>query len=233
MKKIGICGIATILLLVVSLSSFVGCAKKTDDRPEIERVKERVEQIKNGDTSYKIYEQGEFYGVQWIVTEDNVLILTGRDELNGEDYNNAPWKECDKKIKGAYVSIENATTFTCLFSYMKDLIYFDITDTYSGNVTNMSEMFYGCESIVEIDMTQIDTSNVRYMLTMFRGCHSLEEIDCSKMITSNVEDMSLMFMNCYNLRSLDLSSFDTSKVKRMSLMFTISNGSEDGANTLT
>ncbi len=78
---------------------------------------------------------------------------------------------------------------------MEDLIYFDISDTYSGNVTSMNGMFNRCKSIVEIDMTQIDTSSVIEMETMFVNCYSLHSLDLSSFDTSNVENMNRMFAN--------------------------------------
>ena len=87
--------------------------------------------------------------------------------------------------------------------------------TITGNVKNMSYMFYKCSSLESLKLSFGDTTNVEDMFSMFYGCTNLKSLDLTSFDTSNVEDMSLMFANCENLESLDLSNWDTSNVKDM------------------
>ena len=65
----------------------------------------------------------------------------------------------------------------------------------TGNVTNMSYMFYNCSSLTSIpDISNWNTKNVIDMSYMFCGCSSLEIIpDISKWDTTNVQNDSCMF----------------------------------------
>ena len=136
------------------------------------------------------------------------------------------------------------TTLKGLFANSNaDRITFDNLDT--GDVTDMSLMFYFCSYLTSLDLSSFDTSKVQNMMFMFQfsislktlnitnfntsqvtnmygmfhHCDSLTEIDVKKFDTSKVEKTALMFSYCENLNSLDVSSFDTSNVINMYRMF--------------
>lgn len=89
----------------------------------------------------------------------------------------------------------------------------------TGNVTNMSLMFYGASSLNSLDVSNWDTSNVTDMYDMFNSASDLTSLDVSKWDTSNVTDMGSMFSWASSLTSLDVSKWDTDKVTDMSGMF--------------
>lgn len=117
----------------------------------------------------------------------------------------------------------------------------DISELYTGNVTNMNNMFeYASANVLnlgdmdtssavlmsemfmyvtnaELNLSSFDTSNVEEMHGMFSGGLT-QELDLSSFDTSNVQIMSYMFGD-YLGTSLDLSSFNTSNVTTMSSMF--------------
>ena len=90
----------------------------------------------------------------------------------------------------------------------------------TGNVKDMSNMFYNCTSLQSLDVSGWDTSKVTSMSSMLSGCNSLQSLgDLSNWDVSNVTNMSSMFSNCDLLQTLDLSSWDTSNVTSMNSMF--------------
>ena len=91
---------------------------------------------------------------------------------------------------------------------------------YTGNVTDMADLFSFCISMRSLDLSMFDTSKVTDMSRMFRNCKNLEAVDLSSFDTHNVVSMYYMFDSCEKLTSLDLSTFDTSKVTDMNAMFT-------------
>ena len=100
----------------------------------------------------------------------------------------------------------------------------------TGEMTNLSDMFYNCESLKSLpDICNFNTSNVINMSGMFRGCKSLCEIsDISKWDTSNVKDMSEMFHSCISLKKLpDISKWNINNVTNKEIM---SSGSPNSLN---
>ena len=94
----------------------------------------------------------------------------------------------------------------------------------SGNIINMSGMFYGCgfSSSSSLDVSNWNTANVTDMSHMFDtidggGC--LTSIDVSNWNTEKVKDMSFMFYKCASLSRLDVGNWDVSNVENMSYMF--------------
>ena len=89
----------------------------------------------------------------------------------------------------------------------------------TGNVTDMSNMFYRCSRLTNLEISNFNTDNVTNMASMFSGCSGLASLDLTSFNTLNVTDMSAMFYDCSGLTSLDLSIFNTAKVTSMSDMF--------------
>jgi surface protein len=132
-------------------------------------------------------------------------------------YSFIPKKECLVKIK---LKLNNTINdCTRLFCHDVNLVYIDISNLNTDNVTNMSDMFYFCENLKAINLSSINTQNVTDMSYMFCGCYSLEKINVSSFNTKNVINMSRMFIYCRNLTEIDLSNFDTKKVRNMISMF--------------
>lgn len=86
-------------------------------------------------------------------------------------------------------------------------------------VTQMDDMFNGCSLLERLDISDFNTGCVESMESMFSGCSSLENIDVSCFNTHNVTSMNSMFKDCSAAKSIDLSGFETDKVKTMFAMF--------------
>ena len=86
-------------------------------------------------------------------------------------------------------------------------------------VTQMDDMFNGCSLLERLDISDFNTGCVESMESMFSGCCSLENIDVSCFNTHNVTSMNSMFKDCSAAKSIDLSGFETDKVKTMFAMF--------------
>ena len=86
-------------------------------------------------------------------------------------------------------------------------------------VTQMDDMFNGCSLLERLDISDFNTGCVESMASMFSGCSSLENIDVSCFNTQNVTTMNSMFKDCSAAKGIDLSGFETDKVKTMFAMF--------------
>ena len=84
----------------------------------------------------------------------------------------------------------------------------------------MKAIFQGCSELLYLDLSNFNTSNVTDMDRMFAECHKLKEIKgINNFNTINVTNMSGMFKECNELLSLDLSNFNTNNVTDMGWMF--------------
>ena len=118
-----------------------------------------------------------------------------------------------------YLYTGDVTDMSDMFTYCYRLTYIDVSNFDTSNVIDMSYMFRDCQGLINLDLSSFDTSNVVNMEQMLGGCFSLTSLDISGFDTSNVTDMEWMFWGCNSLTNLDLSSFDTSKVTNMEGMF--------------
>ena len=129
--------------------------------------------------------------------------------------------DCLKKVvfdvtcKSAYLD----STFGWFFCYSSLEEITGLENLNTGNVGNMSFMFYGCSALTALDLSSFDTTQVSNMNSMFSGCSALTALDLSSFDTTQVSNMSSMFSGCRELTHLDLSSFKTTSVSTMSSMF--------------
>ena len=106
-----------------------------------------------------------------------------------------------------------------MFSGCNNLIYLDLSNFDTKNVTDMSYMFSNCSGSF-LNKIKFNTSKVINMKSMFSRCNNLIYLDLSNFDTKNVTDMSHMFSDCYSLKEIIFSyKFDTSKVIHMNSMF--------------
>ena len=94
-----------------------------------------------------------------------------------------------------------------------------VSNLNTGNVTDMSFMFYGCSNLANIDLGNFNTSKVTDMSGMFSYCSSLRSLNLDNFKTDSVTNMRGMFRDCSGLLSLDLNNFNTGKVTYMDSMF--------------
>ena len=125
-----------------------------------------------------------------------------------------------KSLDLSMVSAESVTDMRDMFRDCKSLSSVKFGSGLStGNVTNMSGMFYGCQNLTDFDVSGFDTKSVADMSYMFYGCQNLADLDVSGFDTRKVTNMGSMFSSCHELTSLDLTSFNTAKVTNMDDMF--------------
>ena len=101
-----------------------------------------------------------------------------------------------------------------LFHDCKNLIYVDITNLISNNLSDISYLFSKCINLKEIKgITHLVSENIQNMEHLFSFCENLRIINgLNKLITNNVYYMNNMFDNCKSLEYLGISNFDTSNV---------------------
>ena len=123
---------------------------------------------------------------------------------------------------------EKETELTNFYNYEegeKDLV---VTFIKTGNINDMSYMFYRCNSLNSLDgISNFDMSNVENISYMFYDCKYLEKLDdISKWETSNLKYMQKMFCNCLSLSKLPpIEKWDIENVKNREGMF-------DGCKTI-
>ena len=127
--------------------------------------------------------------------------------------------KCSRKI---YANPDSSTMFKELgyqYGNQEVLDTILLSNFYTSEVINMSEMFYDCNLITNLNMKNFNTSNVTNMNRLFSGCRALTSLDVSNFDTSNVENFSGMFGFCEFLTVIDVSNFDISRARDLSWMF--------------
>ena len=120
----------------------------------------------------------------------------------------------------------SVTNMGFMFADDYSLMYVDVSDWNTGNVTSTESMFQvgssymGNGQLIEIlGLGNLDVSNVTDMTCMFYGAGKMTYYDVSDWDVSKVESMNHMFCDNFKLRSLDLSRWDVSSVKTIYSMF--------------
>ena len=100
------------------------------------------------------------------------------------------------------------------FYKCENLIYVDLSNFNSEELTDMGYFFSNCINLKKIEgLNHLNTEKVEHMDDLFSFCKQLEEINgLNNFKTSNVMNMANMFKYCEKIKFLDLTSFDTSKV---------------------
>ena len=135
------------------------------------------------------------------------------------------FEECSSLLFPDIVNLDttNITDMSFMFSQCKSLTSIpDISNWNTKNVKKMNNLFSYCESLTSLpDISNWNTNNVTDMSGIFLECKKLESLpDISKWNTNNVTDMSSLFQNCYALSILpDISKWNTSNVTDMSNIF--------------
>ena len=118
--------------------------------------------------------------------------------------------------------INDVSDLSYMFYDCSALLFPEISDLNTKNVTDMSFMFSQCESLTSLpDISKWDIQSLNNMRYMFDQCSSLTiPPGIPKWKTHNVCDISGLFKGCKNLKSLtDISNWDISKVKNISCIF--------------
>lgn len=120
----------------------------------------------------------------------------------------------------------NVTDMGFMFSGASSLMFIDVSNWNTKEVTSMLAMFQvgdnymGNGELVEIlGLGNWDVSNVTDMTCMFYGAGKMTHYDIAGWNVSKVESMNHMFCDNFQLRSLDLSSWDVSSLKTVYCMF--------------
>ena len=146
-----------------------------------------------------------------------VLNLDKSNEINAKE-NEEEIKGCEIYINEKKINFNYYYTFPCkgiyiikyifkkslastnfLFYDCKSLLFLDLSNFNSQNITNMGYMFYECKSIKSLDLSNLNTRNVTNMISMVSDCNSLISLDLSNFNTQNTNDMGFMFFGCNSL----------------------------------
>ena len=132
------------------------------------------------------------------------------------------FRECTnlKSINLEKFDLSKVQTVQDMFynDYNLETVVFN-SNTKTGNMENISEMFWNCNSLSNINIENWDTSKVTDMSSLFRNCYELSNINIGNWDVSKVEDMSYMFENTKKIGNIDLSNWNTSNVADMRYMF--------------
>lgn len=135
------------------------------------------------------------------------------------------WTRPDSKNKGfnlyiaanGNITINSAAGMFENYRNAKEILFNRCFDT--GQIADMSYMFYGCSALEKLDLSGFDTSQTTNMAGMFVHCDALENLDLSGFDTGHVVDMGYMFFCCSRLENLYTDYFDTRQVTDMRYMF--------------
>ena len=120
-----------------------------------------------------------------------------------------------------YIDTTAVRNMRRMFMYTHSLQSFDLSNFYTGSVTNMYRMFNGTGAETLNLGGEFNTGGlVENFGLMFWNAHNLKSIgDTSAWDTSSATRMPRMFQGTHNLQYLDVSSWDTSNVTLMYNMF--------------
>ena len=163
--------------------------------------------IIKGVLDIKVNEIDDNFHLFYYEKEDDIEVYLNNKKINmineeglwNFDYN----FENDGKYSFVIVFNDNIEDMGSFFEKCSNLIYLDLSNFDSSEVTNMKWMFLQCSSLKEIKgINKLITNKVIDMNGMFQSCNELEYLDLSNFNTSNVNDMSGMFHECYKLKEI-------------------------------
>ncbi|UWX59016.1 BspA family leucine-rich repeat surface protein [Chryseobacterium oranimense] len=142
-------------------------------------------------------------------------------------WGNAAWKSdlsdsfhgCQNMVISATdtPNFSNVTNMYLMFFACKSLVNVPSMTTWdTGNVTDMSYMFYNAENFNQ-NIANWNTSNVTTMNSMFYNATNFNQ-NIGAWNTGNVTDMSKMFQHAHSFNG-NIGSWNTSSVTDMSYMF--------------
>ena len=103
------------------------------------------------------------------------------------------------KYKFEIIINNDITSLNGFFEECTNIIFLDLSNLDTSNVTDMYRMFHNCNKLKEIrGIDKYKTNKVLIMKAMLQFCNALEYLDLSNLDTSNVIDMGQMFLNCMN-----------------------------------
>ena len=90
-----------------------------------------------------------------------------------------------KKINNITISWDRQITdCRCMFSYLSNITYIDLSFFNTSKVFHMRKMFYGCSSLISLNLSNFDTSKTTYYNSdMFNKCNSKLIICINEAIT--------------------------------------------------
>ena len=167
-------------------------------------------------------------GLYKIDKSETIKLFDNKGEITNKckiTFNNKKIKNLEYKSakKGKHIIkmifIKPFTKTSYMFSSCSSLIFLNLSNFNTNNVTDISYMFYKCSSLISLNLSNFNTNNVKDMNNMFCYCSSLISLNLSNFNTTNVYNMGSMFYYCSSLTSLNLSNFNTNNVIDMSYMF--------------
>ena len=104
-----------------------------------------------------------------------------------------------------------------MFFGLSNILYADLSNFDTSQVTQMDYMFYSCTSLTSIVINSY-TQNVIKMNSMFSHCSSLVTVTLNLYLNS-VVTMKEMFSNCQSLISINFRFINSHNIKTMERMF--------------
>ncbi len=124
-----------------------------------------------------IIPEGRIKGVQWSITSDGELILTGsvdpnltwNEEISDYTSYGCPLPENYWKIKKAKVNFTGGKNIMGLFSGCKALTSVDLSGFDTSEAWNMLALFYLCSSLETLDLSPLDMSSITGDVIAYAG----------------------------------------------------------------
>lgn len=121
--------------------------------------------------------EGRIKGVQWSITSDGELILTGsvdpnltwNEEISDYTSYGCPLPENYWKIKKAKVNFTGGKNIMGLFSGCKELTSVDLSGFDTSEAWNMLALFYLCSSLETLDLSPLDMSSITGDVIAYAG----------------------------------------------------------------
>jgi len=171
----------------------------------------------------------------WV--EKEKVFIAAEGGINARESCSGLFRDCknlEKVTFGKHFHTEQTTSMDNMFYSCVKLVFVDLENLDTSNVTDMSQMFcmgrlnpsgefqyaeseFGRYIIPAID--KWDISQVRDMSRMFFSCGNLQTLNISGWNVSNVEKMGYAFGCCRSVRSLDIGGWDVSRVQDLSGLF--------------
>lgn len=175
-----------------------------------------VSSIEISTSAASVIDQGTYIGINWVLTDDGTLTLSGTQTANFSS-SSAPWIKNYQKQVIKIIDGHNTNGYG-LFGYCSNLIklksYTATSSFSSANTTTFQNAFANCYLLREINVLKWDVSKANNhdgVRGLFGSCFSIENLDISTWNLDNIDFSSSNFNNgifdgLYGIRTIKIKT---------------------------